>query len=104
MNAEKNPFELFKEEAPEVFAAFNGLVQSLINTKGMDQKTKQLVYIALKAATGDTTAVKFHVPMAKQAGATRAEVVDSLLMTLNVTGLKGVTSCLGMALDMYDNA
>lgn len=104
MHSEKNPFEVFKEEAPEVFNAFNGLVQSLINTKGLDQKTKQLIYIGMKAAMGDTTAVKFHVPMAKQAGATREEIIDTILLTLTVNGLKGVNTCLGMALDMYEGA
>jgi alkylhydroperoxidase/carboxymuconolactone decarboxylase family protein YurZ len=102
MYSEKNPFEVFKNEAPEVFGAFNGLVQSLINTKGLDQKTKQLIYIGMKACTGDNTAVKFHVPMAKQAGATREEIIDTILLTLTICGLKGVTGCLPIALDMYD--
>ncbi len=39
MNA--NPMEVFQKEAPEVAAAFNGLIQSLVATKGLDQKTKQ---------------------------------------------------------------
>ena len=99
----KNSFEVFRTEAPEVFEGFNGLIQSLVNTKGPDQKTKQLIYIGMKAAQGDDTAVYFHVPMAKQAGATREEIKDTILLTLSVCGLKGVTSCLAIALDVYDN-
>jgi alkylhydroperoxidase/carboxymuconolactone decarboxylase family protein YurZ len=46
---DQNPFEVFQKEAPEVAKAFDGLIQSLIHTKGLDAKTKQLVYIGIKA-------------------------------------------------------
>ncbi len=98
----KNPFEVFQQEAPEVFDGFNALIKSLIGTKGLDAKTKQLIYIGMKAAQGDETAVFFHVPMAKQAGATRDEVKEAILLTLTVCGLKGINTCLVKALDIYD--
>ncbi len=99
----KNPYQAFQQEAPEVFEGFNGLVQSLINTKALDAKTKQLIYLAMKASQGDDTAVMFHVPMAKQAGATRDEIKEAILLTLPVCGLKGVNTCLVKALEIYDN-
>lgn len=40
---EKNTYEVFQKEAPEVFDGFNSLIKSLINTKGLDPKTKQLI-------------------------------------------------------------
>lgn len=99
---QKNPMELFQEEAPDVAQAFNGLIQSLIERDGLDQKTKQLIYIAMKAAMGDDVAVKYHIPMAKAAGATKAEVVDAVLMTLAVSGVKGVLRCLPDVVGAYD--
>jgi alkylhydroperoxidase/carboxymuconolactone decarboxylase family protein YurZ len=51
---------------------------------------------------GDATAIYYHVPMAKNHGATREEVRDAILITLSVCGLKGVASCLPVALDVYD--
>jgi AhpD family alkylhydroperoxidase len=97
----ENPMEIFAREAPEVAAAFNGLIMAIAGSKGLDPKTKQLIYIAMKAASGDETAVKAHVPMAKEAGATRAEVVDAILMTLTVSGIRGVVSCLPGALRQF---
>jgi len=97
-----NPLELFKNEAPEVANAFDGLIESLKNSGGLDPKTKQLIYIGLKACNGDATAVYFHVKMAKDSGATRDEIKDTILITLTVCGLKGVTSCLETALNAYD--
>lgn len=104
MTTEQNPMEVFQKEAPEVAAAFNNLIQSLIASKGLDEKTKQLIYIAMKAAQGDETAVRFHVPMAKQLGATRQEVVDAILITLTVSGIKGVVSCLPGAIQYFEKS
>lgn len=98
----QSAMDLFRHEAPEVSAAFNGLIQSIINTHGLDAKTKQLIYIAIKASKGDREALKFHVPMAKQSGATREEVVDAILMTLTVSGITGVASCLPEALAYFE--
>jgi AhpD family alkylhydroperoxidase len=97
-----NPMELFQKEAPEVAAAFNSLIKALVASKGLDQKTKQLIYIAMKAGMGDDMAVKAHVPMAKAAGATREEVVDAILMTLTVSGIRGVVHCLPEAVRQYE--
>jgi alkylhydroperoxidase/carboxymuconolactone decarboxylase family protein YurZ len=40
--------------------------------------------------------------MAKQAGATRDEVKEIILMTTAVCGIKGIASCLMPALEAYD--
>jgi alkylhydroperoxidase/carboxymuconolactone decarboxylase family protein YurZ len=98
-----NALDIFQEEAPEVAKAFDGLIEALKNT-GLDPKTKQLVYIGIKSAMGDTTAIFFHVQMAKKLGATREEIKDTILITLSVYGLKGVASCLPTALDIYDKS
>ncbi len=99
-----NPLEIFQKEAPEVAKAFDGLIESLKATTGLDAKTKQLVYIGIKASMGDTTAVYYHVAMAKKLGATRDEIKDTILITLSVCGLKGVVTCLQPALNAYDEA
>ncbi len=97
-----NPLETFQKEAPEVAKAFDGLITALKETTGLDAKTKQLVYIGIKSAMGDTTAIYYHVPMAKKLGATREEIKDAILITLTVCGLKGVATCLPTALEVYD--
>ena len=99
----KNPMEVFQNEAPEVAAAFNNLIGALSSTGGLDAKTRQLIYIGMKASQGDTGAVIAHTPMAKQAGATREELKNTILLTLTVSGIKGVVTCLPGALSAYDN-
>ncbi len=90
------------KEAPEVASAFNNLIMAVAGSPGLDQKTKQLIYIAMKASTGDAAAVRAHVPMAKQAGATRQEVIDAVLMTLTVAGIRGVVTCLPEVVQQFD--
>ncbi len=94
----KNPLEVFKQEAPEIQEAYAGVINALIASNGLDAKTKQLVYIAMKVVTDDKNAVRFHVPMAKAAGATRDEIKETILLSLTVNGLKGISNYLPDAL------
>ena len=102
--AETNPMDVFSKEAPEVAAAFSGLIQSLVRSPGLDEKTKHLVYLVIKAAAGDAGAVRYHVPMALQLGATRDEIKDVILLTLTTSGVRGVVTCLPLAMDLCDQA
>ena len=99
-----NSLEIFQKEAPEVAKAFDRLIEALKSTNGLDPKTKQLVYIGIKSSMGDTTAIFYHVQMAKKLGASREEIKDTILITLSVCGLKGVATCLPTALEIYDKA
>jgi len=101
-NSNENPMVVFQKEAPEVAKAFDQLIETLIASKGLDEKTKQLIYIAIKASQGDDTAVRFHVPMAKKLGARKEEVIDAILMTLTISGIKGVATCLPEALKHFE--
>jgi alkylhydroperoxidase/carboxymuconolactone decarboxylase family protein YurZ len=97
-----NPMEIFRSEAPGVADAFNGLIKAIVAQEGLDQKTKQLIYIAMKASAGDAMAVRAHLPMAKEAGATREEVSGAILMTLTVSGVRGVVTCLPEAVRFFE--
>lgn len=99
----RNPLEIFQAEAPDIARAFDDLIKAIAASKGLDEKTKQLIYIAMKASNGDVSAVNAHVPMAKKLGATKAEVVDAILMTLTVSGIRGVVSCLPEAVKHFED-
>ena len=93
--------DIFQKEAPDVADAFNGLIKAIVAHDGLDQKTLHLMYIAMKASVGDAMAVKAHIPMAKEAGATRDEVTGAILMTLTVSGIRGVVTCLPEAVRYF---
>lgn len=104
MDTLQNPLAVFEKEAPEVSRAFDQLIDALKETTGLDAKTKQLIYIGIKAALGDPKAIFYHVAMAKAQGATREEIRDTILITLTVCGLNGVTTCLPIALAAFDES
>ena len=102
--AEKHFFEILTEETPGVNKAFFDLIAAIEKDGGLDAKTFQLVYIAIKAAVGEPGAVAAHAGFAKKVGATREEVRGAILVSLMTNGVTGIASCLGPALAAYDNA
>jgi AhpD family alkylhydroperoxidase len=100
---EKSPYEIFQSECPELALKFNELVQVQSKMEGLDQKTKQLINIAIQTCNNNPTGVRLHAIMAKKVGATREEVVGAVSMNLHLSGLSTVLECLPLAIDGYDS-
>ena len=99
---EKNPYEIFQKECPDLADSFNKLVDAQRSLEGLDPKTKQLLNIAIQTANSNPIGVKLHARMARQNGATREEVKGAVVMNLHLSGLPTVLSCLPAALDGYE--
>ena len=61
-------------------------VQALGEASSLDRKTSALAYLAVLAALRLDSGVPFHVKLAKQAGASRDEVISALLVGLPAAG------------------
>jgi len=94
-------FGTFLREAPGHAKAWMGAVQGLDAASALDEKTETLAYLAVLAALRLESGVPFHVTHAKQAGASRDEVIGAVLVGLPAAG-NGVTACLPAALRAYD--
>ncbi len=101
---EKNPFQIFQDEFPELAGRFNDLVDAQRSLKGMDPKTKQLVNIAIQTANRNPTGVKMHSYMAKKQGASRDEILGAVVLNLHLSGLSNVLDCLPSALEGLESA
>ena len=99
---DRSPYEIFQLECPELAAKFNELVQIQRSLKGLDQKTKQLINIAIQTSNKNPNGVKMHAMMAKKDGATREEVVGAVTMNLHLSGLSTVLECLPSAIEGYE--
>lgn len=97
-----NFFEVWGKEAPETMQAFMDFAGKIKTQGGLEEKTFQLIYIALQAQNGNVGSVAGHTAFAKKAGATREEVRGAVLTTL-MLGINGVADCLVAALEAYDN-
>ena len=96
-----NAFQLFMREAPGHAQAWMTAVQGLDSASALDKKTEELAYLAVLAALRMENGIPFHVQSAKDAGASRAEVISALLVGLPAAG-HGVTQVLPAALAAYD--
>jgi AhpD family alkylhydroperoxidase len=101
---DKNPFELFQWECPELAARFNDMVEVQKSLNGLDPKTKQLINIAIQTATRNPRGVRMHAIMAHSIGATRDEIIGAVVMNLHLTGLVTVLECLPAALEGLEEA
>ena len=96
-------FELFASEAPETQKAWMEAVQKLDNASALDSKTEELAYLAVMAAVRLESGIPFHTKMAKKKGATRDEIISSILVGLPAVG-NVVIQALPVALEAFDES
>ena len=96
-----NAFQTFMSEAPQHAQAWGGMVQGMAGASALDDKTRELAYLAVLAAQGLESGVPFHTQSAKGAGASREEVISAVLLGLPAAG-NVVTQALPAAVAAYD--
>ena len=94
-------FQAFFKEAPGHAQAWTAAVRGLDEASALDKKTEELAYLAVLAALRMESGVPFHVQSARQAGATREEVISAILVGMPAAG-QGVIQVLPAALAAYD--
>lgn len=94
-------FQTFLEQAGGHARAWRTVVEGLETASALDRKTGELAYLAVLAAQRMESGVPFHVKMARQAGATREEVISAILVGLPAAG-QVVIACLPAALAAFD--
>jgi AhpD family alkylhydroperoxidase len=95
-------FQTFMSEAPQHAQAWGAMVQGLGSASALDAKTRALAYLAVLAALRMESGVPFHVQTARQAGASREEIISAILVGLPAAG-HAVTQVLPAAVAAYDN-
>jgi alkylhydroperoxidase/carboxymuconolactone decarboxylase family protein YurZ len=94
-------FAMFMQEAPAHAEAWMQVAKSLDAASALDKKTGELAYVAVLAATGNTSGIPFHVLSAKSHGASRQEVLSAILLGLPAAGAV-VIGAVPVALETYD--
>lgn len=96
-----NASQTFMTEAPQHAQAWMSTVQGLDAASALDKKTEELANLAVLAALRLESGVPFHVQSAREAGASRAEVISAVLVGLPAAG-NAVTQVLPTAIAAYD--
>ncbi|WP_238919102.1 carboxymuconolactone decarboxylase family protein [Clostridium sp. YIM B02555] len=96
-----NSFMTFAKEAPEQQKAWGELISKLDNACKLDKKTEALAYLAVLASARLESGIPFHVKQAKYLGASREEIISSILVGLPAVG-NVVIQALPIALSAFD--
>jgi AhpD family alkylhydroperoxidase len=75
-----------RADIPEVTSAFTTLAQAATAEGALDHKTKELIALALGVAAHCDACIGFHVKALVKAGATRAELAETLGMAVYMGG------------------
>ncbi|EHJ48280.1 Carboxymuconolactone decarboxylase [Solidesulfovibrio carbinoliphilus subsp. oakridgensis] len=87
-------YETLFRNFPEFMRALDGVAQAVRGSGPLDEKTIQLVQLGAAAALGSETAVASHARRAGQAGASPAEINQSLLALTTTIGFPSVAAAL----------
>ncbi len=80
-------FKKFKNEFPSIQEANEALGKVIHEQSGaIPDKIHWLIKIAISGASGHSLALETHIAKAKEAGATDAEIVQTLLLLIQTTG------------------
>lgn len=102
-NLVSRAFRHFLSDAPEFAQAWGSAVQAFARASALDDRTRELAYLAVLAALNRTTGIPFHVVSLKQKGVSREEVISAILVGLPAAG-QVVTQSLPAAIEAYDTA
>ncbi|MFN3891048.1 MAG: carboxymuconolactone decarboxylase family protein [Beijerinckiaceae bacterium] len=68
--------------APDVMKAFGDIARAALQPKALDEKTKELIALAVSVAIRCDDCIGFHARAALQHGASREEVLEALGMAI----------------------
>ncbi|MCA1903465.1 MAG: carboxymuconolactone decarboxylase family protein [Cyanobacteria bacterium KgW148] len=71
---------------PELMKSFYGLSKTSSTTGALDTKTKELIALAIAVAVRCDDCIAFHTQSALKEGATRAEIMEMLGVTIFMGG------------------
>ena len=101
-NLMSDAFRVFMQEAPQHAEAWMTAVRNLGNASALDKKTESLAYLAVLSALRLESGIPFHAAIAKDAGASRDEVISAILVALPAAG-NAVMRALPVAIQAFDS-
>ena len=75
-----------RQDIPDTMQAFSAMAKAALKDGVLDKKTKELIALALGVAAHCEACIGFHVEALVKLGATRAEIEETLGMTVYMGG------------------
>jgi AhpD family alkylhydroperoxidase len=75
-----------REEIPGVMGGFGKFSAEVLKDGALTKKTKELIAVALAVGLTCEYCIRFHVPKAVEAGASRAEILEAAGVSIMMAG------------------
>ena len=95
-------FEVFKKECPKAGKAVEDILSELAKDSVLDPKTRALINIGLNTARMFQPGLRYYISKAIEAGATKKEIIDTVLICLVPAGLATIVTALPVLLEEFD--
>lgn len=92
-----------QQEKPGVAGAVVQLRKAIGEASALDPKTSNLVAVGIGTALRNPDVVTGHIKLAKEAGASRDEVISAILLALPSGGVPAALTALPLAWEIYGN-
>lgn len=79
-------FKNIVKEYPEVWEAHEQLTKACAEAGPLDRKTRELIKVGIAVGAGLETATQRHALMARENGASDAEIYQTILMAMTTCG------------------
>ena len=91
------PYQQFQTQHAKVWTAYEQLGLTAAEEGPLDQKSRELIKLAMSAATRSESAVHSHVHRALEAGATTDEVEHTIVLGITTIGFPAMMAALSWA-------
>ncbi len=92
----------FKQEFPEIAAAYENLGSAIHNSSPLDEKTRTLIKIAFSAGAGLEGALHSHTRKAIEAGITGDELKHTVLLGMTTIGFPATMAAMSWLEDIIN--
>jgi 4-carboxymuconolactone decarboxylase len=86
------PFQDFRRDHPAVHQAYEALAKAAHESGPLDERTRQLVKLAISVGARLEGAVRSHAWQAREAGVTEAEIDHVVLLSIPTIGLPSMVA------------
>jgi AhpD family alkylhydroperoxidase len=95
-------FEKFQNEFPEVSNAYELLGKAVHNAGPLDEKTRSLIKLAISTGARLEGAVHSHTRKALEAGCSKEEIKQTILLALPTIGLPSTMAAMSWVEDILE--
>ena len=90
------------KEMPGVMSGFGKFSAEVLKDNALTEKTKELIVVALAIGLTCEYCIRFHVPKAVEAGATRGEILEAAGVSMMMAGGPAATYAAVVLLEVLD--